>query len=45
MYSKLAFSITSTLETDIILIDEVLSVGDVKFKNKSYNRMKELISD
>ncbi len=45
MYSKLAFSITSTLETDIILIDEVLSVGDVKFKNKSYNRMRELISD
>jgi len=44
MHSKLAFSITSTLETNIILIDEVLSVGDAKFKTKSYNRMKELIS-
>ena len=28
MYSKLAFSITAVLETDIMLIDEVLSVGD-----------------
>lgn len=45
MYSKLAFSITAILETDIILIDEVLSVGDSRFKKKSYNKMKELISD
>ncbi len=45
MYSKLAFSITAILETDIILIDEVLSVGDVHFKEKSYNKMKELIND
>lgn len=45
MYSKLAFSITAILETDIMLIDEVLSVGDSKFKKKSYNKMKELISD
>ena len=45
MYSKLAFSITAILETDIILIDEVLSVGDSRFKKKSYKKMKELISD
>ncbi len=45
MYSKLAFSITAILETDIMLIDEVLSVGDIHFKQKSYNKMKELISD
>ena len=45
MYSKLAFSITAILETDIMLIDEVLSVGDAKFKKKSYNKMKELIED
>ena len=45
MYSKLAFAITAILETDIMLIDEVLSVGDVRFKEKSYNKMKELISD
>ena len=45
MYSKLAFAITAILETDIMLIDEVLSVGDVRFRQKSYNKMKELISD
>lgn len=45
MYSKLAFSITAILETDIMLVDEVLSVGDSKFKKKSYNKMKQLISD
>lgn len=43
MYSKLAFSITAILETEIMLIDEVLSVGDAKFKKKSYAKMKELI--
>ena len=45
MYSKLAFAITAVLETDIMLIDEVLSVGDATFKEKSYNKMRELISD
>lgn len=44
MYSKLAFSITAIMETQILLIDEVFSVGDIKFKQKSYNKMKELIS-
>lgn len=43
MYSKLAFSITAILETEIMLIDEVLSVGDAKFKKKSYKKMQELI--
>ena len=45
MYSKLAFSITAILEADIMLIDEVLSVGDQKFKKKSYEKMKSLISN
>lgn len=45
MFSKLSFSITAILETDIMLIDEVLSVGDQKFKKKSYKKMKDLISD
>ena len=45
MYSKLAFSITAILETDIMLIDEVLSVGDQKFRKKSFNKMKSLISN
>lgn len=44
MYSKLAFSITAMLETDIMLVDEVLSVGDEQFRLKSLNKMKELIN-
>ena len=44
MYSKLAFSITAILEADIMLVDEVLSVGDTKFRKKSYKKMKELIA-
>ncbi len=45
MYSKLAFSITSFLETDIMLIDEVLSVGDLAFQEKSRKRMRALIAE
>lgn len=45
MYSKLAFSITAFLETEIILIDEVFSVGDEHFRKKSTAKMKELIND
>ena len=45
MYSKLAFSLATELDTDILLIDEVLSVGDEQFARKSYYRMKELIED
>lgn len=45
MQSKLAFSITSVLEPDIMLIDEVLSVGDAQFQKKSFAKMKEIISD
>ena len=44
MHSKLAFSISAFLEPDIILIDEVLSVGDRYFKKKSYKKVEELIS-
>lgn len=45
MYSKLAFSISALLDTDILLIDEVLSVGDLNFRQKSYKKMREIISD
>ena len=45
MYSKLAFSITAILETEIMLVDEVLSVGDAKFKKKSFKKMRQLISN
>lgn len=45
MHSKLAFAITAMLETDIMLVDEVLSVGDERFRQKSMSKMKELILD
>ena len=45
MYSKLAFSIAVTLRTDILLVDEVLSVGDAHFREKSRNAMLEIIND
>lgn len=45
MYSKLSFAVTAILDTDIMLVDEVLSVGDERFKKKSFAKMKELITD
>ena len=45
MYSKLAFSIAVTLRTDILLIDEVLSVGDLRFRKKSRAALEQLIQD
>ncbi|MCR5233005.1 MAG: ABC transporter ATP-binding protein [Lachnospiraceae bacterium] len=45
MYSKLAFSITANLSTDILLIDEVLSVGDERFAEKSYVCMNKMMND
>lgn len=43
MYSKLSFAVTAILETDIMLVDEVLSVGDEHFRKKSYKKMEELM--
>ena len=43
MYSKLSFAITAILDTDIMLVDEVLSVGDEKFRKKSFKKMEELM--
>ena len=45
MHSKLAFSISSQMETDILLVDETLSVGDRKFQKKSRKKMEELINN
>ena len=39
MYVRLAFSVAAHLKNDILLMDEVLSVGDVVFKKKSLERM------
>ncbi len=43
MYSKLSFAVTAILDTDIMLVDEVLSVGDEHFRKKSYAKMEELM--
>lgn len=45
MYSKLAFSISSVLTPEILLVDEILSVGDMRFKEKSYAKMNQMIND
>jgi lipopolysaccharide transport system ATP-binding protein len=42
MYIRLAFAVASFLETDILLIDEVLAVGDTGFQKKCLGRMGEL---
>jgi ABC-type polysaccharide/polyol phosphate transport system ATPase subunit len=44
MYARLAFSVAAVVEPDILIIDEALSTGDAKFKEKSLNRIKELRS-
>ena len=43
MVARLAFAIATDIVSDLILIDEVLSVGDAEFQEKSKARMKELI--
>lgn len=44
MKSRLAFSIASLVQPDILILDEVLSVGDGGFKKKSEAKMKEIIN-
>ena len=44
MKARLAFSIASLVNPDILILDEVLSVGDGAFKKKSEAKMKEIIS-
>ena len=42
MYVKLAFSVAAHLDADIMIMDEVLAVGDIKFQHKCLNKMKEI---
>ena len=43
MQVRLGFAVASSLEPDILIIDEVLAVGDTAFKVRCYNKIKELL--
>ena len=42
MYMKLAFSVAINVNADILIIDEILAVGDVNFQAKCFNKMQEI---
>jgi ABC-type polysaccharide/polyol phosphate transport system ATPase subunit len=44
MRSRLAFSVSINIDPDILILDEVLSVGDGEFKEKSYQKMREFFN-
>jgi lipopolysaccharide transport system ATP-binding protein len=44
MYVRLAFAVAAHLDTDILLIDEVLSVGDAEFQQKCLGKVKDIAS-
>ena len=43
MTAKLAFSIATVVNPEILIVDEILSVGDIKFQEKSKHKMMEMI--
>lgn len=45
MYVRLAFAVAAHLEPEILLVDEVLAVGDVHFQKKCLNKMENVASD
>ena len=44
MVAKLAFSISTVVDPEILIVDEILSVGDIKFQEKSKNKMMSMIN-
>jgi ABC-type polysaccharide/polyol phosphate transport system ATPase subunit len=44
MYGRLAFAVSVHMDPDILLVDEALSAGDARFKHKSFQRMRQLMS-
>ena len=45
MRAKLGFSIATLVEPDILIIDEILSVGDIKFRKKSSEKIRSMMQD
>ena len=45
MRAKLGFSIATIIEPDILIVDEILSVGDIKFRRKSSEKINELMAE
>lgn len=45
MRAKLGFSVATLVEPDILIIDEILSVGDIKFRKKSSEKIKSMMSE
>lgn len=43
MQARLGFAVAAHLDADVLLIDEVLSVGDLAFQRKALNRMREIV--
>ena len=43
MVAKLAFSISTIVDPEVLIVDEILSVGDIKFQEKSKNKMMSMI--
>lgn len=42
MYMRLAFSIAISVDADVLLIDEILAVGDIRFQEKCFNKLREI---
>lgn len=42
MYMRLAFSVAINVDADILLVDEILAVGDASFQAKCFNRLREI---
>ncbi|QWR76174.1 ABC transporter ATP-binding protein [Candidatus Magnetomonas plexicatena] len=42
MYVRLAFAVSAHMDTDILLVDEVLAVGDISFRRKCMERIREI---